>query len=77
MINFKLEKPLPFLNKKAEQGVWRANYPDGLMYWILQDADGQHLKDGNWNIPKDILDIWGEDDSVVSNALLESAPWNL
>ncbi|TSA62254.1 MAG: hypothetical protein D4R41_01855 [Sediminibacterium sp.] len=77
MIKFKLDKALPFLNKVAVQGIWRANYPDGNMYYILQDEAEQQLRDGNWSIPEDILKVWSTDDSIVSDALLAAAPWNL
>ena len=77
MINFKLDKALPFLNKVAVQGVWSTNYPSGNIYYLLQDEEGTQLMAGNWQIPEDILKIWGTDDSIVSDALLAAAPWNL
>ena len=46
------------------------------MYYILQNQHGTNLKDGNWLVPDDVIQAWGPDDSVVSDALIAAAPWN-
>ena len=77
MIIVQLEIPIPVFNKEITQIAWRVNYPDNFMYYQMQTAEGISLKEGNWIVPSEIITVWGEDDSVISNALLAAKPWEL
>jgi hypothetical protein len=75
MIKVKLENEIDFLGKVITQVAWRVNYPDNEMYFELQTEKGDNLKNGNWSVPVEVVNSWGLDDSVISNALLEAKPW--
>ena len=76
MIIAQLPTPIVFLNTTAVQVAWMVTYPSNTMYYILQNQHGTNLKDGNWLVPDDVIQAWGPDDSVVSDALIAAAPWN-
>ena len=76
MIIAQLPEPIAFINTNATQVAWMVTYPSNVMCYILQNQHGTNLKDGNWTVPQDVIDAWGPDDSVVSDALITAAPWN-
>lgn len=76
MIIAQLPTPIVFLNTTAVQVAWMVTYPSNTMYYILQNQHGTNLKDGNWLVPDAVIQAWGPDDSVVSDALIAAAPWN-
>ncbi len=76
MIIAQLPTPIVFLNTTAVQVAWMVTYPSNTMYYILQNQHGTNLKDGNWLVPDDVIQAWGPDDSVVSDALIAATPWN-
>ena len=75
MIVANLLEPIPFFNKALTKIAWEVSYPSCQMYYQLQDDGGLNLKSGNWNVPMDIILPWGEDDSIITNAVLSAAPW--
>lgn len=75
MITAQLPTPIPAFNKFITQIAWRVNYPENLMYYQLQTADGISFKEGNWLVPIEVINAWGVDDSVISNAVIEAKPW--
>jgi len=75
MITAQLEKTIPAFGKTITQISWRINYPDNMIYYTLQSAEGISLKDGNWIVPNEIIQSWGTDDSVISDALINAKPW--
>lgn len=75
MIVVQLETAIPVFNKEITQLAWRVNYPDNQMYYQMQTEDGLSLKDGNWIVPSEVVQTWGEDDSVISDALIAAKPW--
>lgn len=76
MIIAQLTEPIVFINTTATQVAWMVTYPSNVMYYILQNQHGTNLKDGNWLVPDEVIQAWGPDDSVVSEALIAAAPWN-
>jgi hypothetical protein len=77
MITAQLPQPISAFNKMITQIAWRINYPENLMYYQLQIAEGTSLKEGNWIVPIEVINAWGTDDSVISNAVLAAKPWEL
>jgi hypothetical protein len=77
MILAQLETAIPVFNKEITQIAWRVNYPDNMMYYQMQTIDGLSLKEGNWIVPSEVVNTWGADDSVISNALIAAKPWEL
>jgi hypothetical protein len=76
MIIAQLPTPIPIFNKEITQVAWRLQYPENFMYYQMQTSEGLCLKEGNWTVPIEVIQSWGEDDSVVSDALITAAPWN-
>lgn len=76
MIIAQLPTPIVFINTTATQVAWMVTYPSNVMYYVLQNQHGTNLKDGNWLVPTEVIEVWGPDDSVVSDALIAAAPWN-
>jgi hypothetical protein len=75
MIIAQLPEPIGFINTTATQVAWMVTYPSNVMYYVLQNQNGTNLKDGNWLVPDDVIQVWGPD-SVVSDALILAEPWN-
>jgi hypothetical protein len=49
------------------------NYPESTVsYYELQTESGETVSRGNINIPQDIIDVWGTDDSVIEKYIIES-----
>jgi hypothetical protein len=76
MITVQLPNEIQAFGKIITQVAWRVNYPDNLMYYQLQTVLGLSIKEGNWSVPNEIINIWGVDDSIISNALIQAQPWN-
>jgi hypothetical protein len=76
MIIAQLPEPIGFINTTATQVAWMVTYPSNTMYYVLQNQNNTILKDGNWLVPNEVIQAWGPDDSVVSDALIAAAPWN-
>jgi hypothetical protein len=75
MITAQLRTAIPAFNKQITQIAWRINYPENLMYYELQTAEGVSFKEGNWIVPIEVINTWGTDDSVISNAVINAKPW--
>ena len=75
MIIGQLPTPLPYINDTMTQVAWRVTYPDNILYYELQNVHGLMLSRGNWDVPQSIMNTWGPDDSVMTDALIEAAPW--
>ena len=76
MITAQLPQPILAFNKSITQIAWRINYPENIMYYQLQTADGISFKEGNWLVPIEVISAWGIDDSVISNSVIEAKPWD-
>jgi hypothetical protein len=47
------------------------NYPVGTMsYYELQTESGEIVSSGTVNIPQEVIDVWGTDDSVIENYII-------
>lgn len=70
-------EPVPVVeNTATELSTYVVNYDLGgqncTTYWWLSNSQGQKLYDGNWNVPQDVLAIWGEDDRVIIEGLAKA-----
>jgi hypothetical protein len=75
MIIGQLPIPLPYINDSITRVSWRVTYPENTMYYQLQNDTGQLLAHGNWQVPTSVTDVWGDDDTVVTDALIAASPW--
>lgn len=41
-------------------------------YWWLSTSEGQKLYHGNWEVPQDVIAIWGEDERVIIEGLAKA-----
>jgi len=41
-------------------------------YWQLSNSSGSKLYDGNWDVPQNVLAIWGTDDKVIIEGLAKA-----
>ena len=72
-----LDTPIPYFNVTATKIGWVLSYPDCIAYYQLLDDAESKLYDGHCAIDKTIVQAWGEDDSVITNAIIEASPWNI
>lgn len=75
-LKFDLTQPIQFFNSSVTNGCLSLVYPSGSSYWKLLNDDNIKLIDGNYTFPKDVLDLWVEDD-VLINHILSVQPWNV
>jgi hypothetical protein len=52
-------------------------YPDNVAYYQLTTSDDLVLKDGQCFIDDAVVQAWGTDDSVITDAIISAAPWNI
>jgi hypothetical protein len=62
------------ITKTATKIRWyMLNYPEGTTsYYELQTESGETVSRGNVTIPQEVIDVWGTDDSVIENYIIES-----
>jgi hypothetical protein len=62
------------ITKTATKIRWyMLNYPEGTRsYYELQTESGEVVSNGTLNIPQEIIDVWGTDDSVIENYIIKS-----
>ena len=77
MIISTLQTPIPYFNVTATKIGWILSYPDCVTYYQLLDDAETKLYDGHHVVDKVIVQTWGEDDSVITNAIVAAAPWNI
>jgi len=77
MIQFNVNPAIPYFNVEITKGEWTIVYPANVLQYNLREANGFLLKEGTWNVPTETIDAWGTDDSVITNALLTAAPWEI
>jgi hypothetical protein len=41
-------------------------------YWWLSTNSGSKLYDGNWDVPQDVLEVWGQSDKIIIEALAQA-----
>jgi len=77
MIISTLTTPIPYFNVTATKIGWVLSYPDCVAYYqLLNDADIK-LYDGHYLVDTTIVQAWGTDDSVITDAIVSAAPWNI
>lgn len=75
-----LIKPIPFLNHTLVSGSWFCiflNEKSATIQASLYDADGIVHHTENWSVPIEIVEQWGIDNSIVTNAFLKAKGWNI
>lgn len=68
-------QPIEILDKTATTlSSYIINY-DGsncIIYWWLSDETDTKIIDGNYTVPKEIINSWGIDDSIIIETLATS-----
>jgi hypothetical protein len=77
MITSTLPTPLVYFNTTLTNLKWAMTYPDNVAYYQLTTSDDLVLKDGQCFIDSSVVESWGKDDSVITNAIINAAPWNI
>jgi len=77
MITATLPSPLTYFNTTLTKLRWTMTYPDNVAYYQLTTSEDLVLKDGQCFIDDAVVQAWGADDSIITNAIINSAPWNI
>lgn len=77
MITATLPTPITYFNTSLTKLRWNLSYPDNVAYYQLTTDSDLVLKDGQCFIDDATVQSWGTDDSVITNAIIASAPWNV
>lgn len=77
MIDFNLTNPMPYLNVEATKGAWQIEYPNNILRYVLRTDTRQELTSGYWQVPDEVIVLWTTNDNVITDALLEAAPWDI
>ena len=77
MIEFNLTIPMPYLNVEATKGAWQLEYPNNSLRYVLRTDSRQELTSGYWQVPDEVIKKWTTNDDVITDALLEAAPWDI
>lgn len=78
---YKLSKEVTVANKTGLYLQWYTiNYPlSNTAYWSIQEdkSNTKILLSGNVELPEDLVDRWGTDDSVIPKWMGENKIWEL
>lgn len=77
MIISTLAIPIPYFNVSITKIGWVLSYPDCVAYYQLLNDSEINLYEGHYVVDTAIVQLWGEDDSVITNAIVSAAPWNI
>lgn len=77
MIISTLTTPIPYFDVSLTKIAWRLSYPDNLVYFELRTDTDVIAYQGNYIVSDSIIQIWGADDSIITDAIVTAAPWNL
>lgn len=77
MVISTLLTPIPYFNVSATKIGWVLSYPDCVAYYQLLNEEEVKLYDGHFLIDPAIVQAWGPDDSVITDAIVNAAPWNI
>lgn len=72
-----LTTPIPYFNVSATKIGWVLSYPDCVAYYQLLNSEDIKLYDGHYLVDPMVVQAWGEDDSVITDAIVNAAPWNI
>ncbi len=77
MVISTLSTPIPYFNVSATKIGWVLSYPDCVAYYQLLNDEEIKLYDGHYLVDPVVVEGWGTDDSVITNAIITAAPWNI
>jgi len=77
MITATLTSPLTYFNTTLTKLKWVMTYPDNVAYYQLTTSEDLVLKDGQCFIDDAVVQAWGADDSIITDAIINAAPWNI
>jgi hypothetical protein len=77
MIISNLQTPIQFFNVQITKIGWVISYPDNTAYYQLLTSDLIKVKDGHCRIDDSIVQQWGDDDNIITNAIVFLEPWNV
>jgi hypothetical protein len=77
MITSTLPTPLIYFNTTLTQLKWAMSYPENVAYYQLTTADNVVLKEGHCFIDDATVQAWGADDKIITDAIIDLAPWNV
>lgn len=77
MIISNLPNPIQFFNVSITKLGWVISYPDNTAYYQLLTSEFVKVMDGHCRIDNSIVEQWGKDDSIITNAIITLEPWNL
>lgn len=77
MIISDLQTPIQFFNVQITKLGWVMTYPDNIAYYQLLTSDYVKVKEGHCQIDNSVVQQWGADDSIITNAIISLQPWNI
>ena len=77
MVTSILSTPIPYFNVNITKIGWVLSYPDCVAYYQLLNDEDTKLYEGHYIVDSTIVQSWGEDDSVITDAIVNAAPWNV
>lgn len=77
MIISNLQTPIQFFNVEITKIGWALTYPSNSAYYQLYTNDGIKVIDGHYIVDSLIVQSWGVDDSVITDAIVNASPWNI
>lgn len=77
MIISNLQTPIQFFNIQITKIGWTMSYPDNVAYYQLLTTNNIKVYDGHYVVPDDVVQQWGNDDSVITNQITSAEPWNI
>lgn len=77
MVISNLSTPIPYFNVNLTKIGWILSYPDCVAYYQLLNDSDIKMYEGHCRIDDATVQAWGPDDSVITNAIIALAPWNI
>jgi hypothetical protein len=77
MIISTLATPIPYFNVNLTKIGWILSYPDCVAYYQLLNDSDIKMYEGHYRVDEAIVQSWGTDDSVITDAIVAGAPWNV
>jgi len=77
MVFSNLLNPIPYFNVNITKIGWVLSYPDCVAYYQLLNDTDLKLYEGHYRVDDAVVQSWGTDDSVITNAIIAAAPWNV
>lgn len=77
-IVFKLPNPINFLGVTLVKGEWYCmflNNSTANIFFMLQDEQGNTQHTGNWSVPTEIVEKWGQDNTPITDAFIAARGW--